>query len=118
MGKKRKTTRHRGGSRKGTLKGKPYTPKDKQARIIARSAFQNVSQVARAEGVSRNTVYRVRNAAENSMMLQTFRDMVVDLVPAAIKVLKKLIKREDRQAVIETLYGTRVLIQRHEVEKI
>jgi len=52
------------------------------------------------------------------MLLQSYRDMILDLVPSAIKGLRKLIRRVDRQAIIETLYGTRVLIQRQEVEKV
>jgi hypothetical protein len=43
--------------------------------------------------------------------------MILDLVPSAIKGLRKLIRRVDRQAIIETLYGSRVLTQHQEVEK-
>jgi len=52
------------------------------------------------------------------MLVQSYRDMILDLVPTAIKGLRKLIRKVDRQAIIETLYGTRVLIQRQEVEKV
>ena len=52
------------------------------------------------------------------MLLQFYRDMILDLVPAAIKGLRKLVRKVDRQAIIETLYGTRVLIQRQEIEKV
>jgi len=104
--------------RRNNPKGRNSTPKEKQARILARSTYQNISQIARDEGVSRGTVYRVRNTTENAMMLQAFRDEVLDIVPSALKGLKRLVKDLDRQAIIETLYGARVLLQRYEVQKV
>src|SRR5947207_11543129 len=103
---------------KRSKKGRLYTGKLKQARIIARSAYQNISQIAKAEGVSRGTVYRIRNSAENAMMLQAFRDEVLNIVPSALKTLIYHVKKKNLTAAIETLYGARVLIQRHEVEKV
>jgi transposase-like protein len=106
-------------TKRGQRKGRPYTPKPKQARIIARHlSGQSDREIARQEGVSRGTVYRVRAQSENLMLLQSYRDMILDLVPASIKGLGKLIRRVDRQAIIETLYGSRVLIHRQEVEQV
>jgi hypothetical protein len=106
-------------TKQGQRKGRPYTPKPKQATIIARHlSGQSDREITRQEGVSRGTVYRVRAQSENLMLVQSYREMILDLVPAAIKGLRKLIRKVDRQAIIETLYGTRVLIQRQEVEKV
>jgi hypothetical protein len=44
--------------------------------------------------------------------------MILDIVPDAIKGLAKLVKERDRQAIIETLKGARVLIDRHEVATV
>ncbi len=52
------------------------------------------------------------------MLVQSYRDRILDLVPSAIKGLAKLIKKTDRQAIIETLYGSRVFLRRQEIEKV
>jgi len=52
------------------------------------------------------------------MLLQEFRNKVLDIVPKALKALAYHVGKKNLQATIETLYGARVLIQRHEVEKV
>ncbi len=106
-------------SKRGQRKGRPYTAKIKQARVLTRVILgQPERQIAKEEGISRGTVSRIRNSSENAMLLQSYRDMVFDIVPDAIKGLAKLVKKRDRQAIIETLYGSRVLIHRQEVEQV
>jgi hypothetical protein len=106
-------------TKRNSLKGRVYTAKSKQARVVGRSLLgQNVSEIASEEQISRGTVYRIRSQSENAMLLQSYRDMVLDLVPGALKGLGKLIRQVDRQAIIETLYGSRVLNQRQEVEAV
>jgi transposase len=106
-------------TKRGQRKGRPYTPKPKQARIIARHlSGQSDREIAKQEGVSRGTIYRIRSQSENAMLLQSFREMILDIVPDAIKGLAKLVKERDRQAIIETLKGSRVLIDRHEVATV
>jgi len=106
-------------TKRGQRKGRPYTAKTKQARVLTRVVLgQPERQISKEEGISRGTVSRIRNSSENAMLLQSYRDMILDIVPNAIKGLAKLVKREDRQAIIEILYGTRVLIRRQEVEKV
>jgi transposase len=107
------------GTKRGQRKGRPYTAKTKQARVLTRVVLgQSERQIAKEEGISRGTVYRIRSQSENAMLLQSFREMILDIVPDAIKGLAKLVKERDRQAIIETLKGSRVLIDRHEVENI
>jgi len=107
------------GTKRGQRKGRPYTAKTKQARVLTRVVLgQSERQIAKEEGISRGTVYRIRSQSENAMLLQSFREMILDIVPDAIKGLAKLVKERDRQAIIETLKGSRVLIDRHEVEAI
>jgi len=106
-------------TKQGQRKGRPYTAKTKQARVLTRVVLgQPERQIAKEEGISRGTVSRIRNSSENAMLLQSYRDMILDIVPNAIKGLAKLVKKTDRQAIIEALYGSRVLIQRQEVEKV
>ena len=106
-------------TKRGQRKGRPYTPKPKQSRVLARhAAGHSDRRIAREEGISRGTVYRIRSQSENAMLLQSFREMILDIVPNAIKGLAQLVKEQDRQAIIETLYGSRVLIHRQEVEQV
>jgi len=106
-------------TKRGQRKGRPYIPKPKQFRVLARhAAGHSDRRIAREEGISRGTVYRIRSQSENAMLLQSFREMILDIVPNAIKGLAKLVKERDRQAIIETLYGARVLIDRHEVATV
>jgi transposase len=109
------------GTKRGQRKGRPYpyTAKTKQARVLTRVVLgQSERQIAKEEGISRGTVYRIRSQSENAMLLQSFREMILDIVPDAIKGLAKLVKERDRQAIIETLKGSRVLIDRHEVATV
>jgi len=106
-------------SKRGQKKGRPYTPQAKQVRIMARHlAGQSDREIAKDEGVHRGTVSRIRNSTENAMLLQDFRNKVMDIVPKALKALAYHVGKKNLQATIETLYGARVLIQRHEVEKV
>ncbi len=115
MGKKRKKKP----SKRGQKKGRPYTPQAKQTRIMARHiAGQSDREIAEKEGIHRGTVSRIRNSTENAMLLQEFRNKVLDIVPKALKALAYHVGKKNLQATIETLYGARVLIQRHEVEKV
>src|SRR5437773_1617726 len=58
------------------------------------------------------------DAGKMKKQLSSFQATKFSLLPSAIKGLAKLIKKTDRQAIIETLYGTRVLTQRQEIEKV
>jgi FixJ family two-component response regulator len=73
-------------TKRGQRKGRPYTPKPKQFRVLARhAAGHSDRRIAREEGISRGTVYRIRSQSENAMLLQSFREMILDIVPNAIK---------------------------------
>jgi len=98
-------------------KRKLRTPLAKQARVTARRMHgQSIRQIAAQESISRDTVMRILSKEETSLLIRGYRDTILqEYVPLAMNSLKKLLKREDRQATIETLYGSKVLIDRHEV---
>src|SRR5437016_2332129 len=101
-------------------KRKLRTPLAKQARVTARRMHgQSIRQIAAEENISKDTVMRVLSQEETSLLVRGYRDTILqEHVPLAMDSLKRLLKRDDRQATIETLYGSRVLIQRQEVEKV
>jgi hypothetical protein len=98
-------------------KRKLRTPLAKQARVAARRMHgQSIRQIAAQESISKDTVMRILSKEETSLLIRGYRDTILqEYVPLAMNSLKKLLKREDRQATIETLYGAKVLIDRHEV---
>jgi Helix-turn-helix domain of resolvase len=98
-------------------KCKLRTPLAKQARVTARRMQgQSIRQIATQENISKDTVMRILSKEETSLLIRGYRDTILqDYVPLAMNSLKNLLKREDRQATIETLYGSKVLIDRHEV---
>ena len=62
---------------------------------------------------------RVLSQEETSLLVHEYRDTILqDYVPLAMTSLKRLLKGDDRQATIETLYGSKVFLQRQEVEKV
>jgi len=101
-------------------KRKLRTPLAKQARVTARRMHgQSIREIAAQESISKDTVMRILSNEEASLLIRGYRDTILqEYVPLAMNSLKKLLKQEDRQATIETLYGAKVLIDRHEVENI
>jgi Helix-turn-helix domain of resolvase len=101
-------------------KCKLRTPLAKQARVTARRMQgQSIRQIATQENISKDTVMRILSKEETSLLIRGYRDTILqDYVPLAMNSLKNLLKRDDRQATIETLYGAKVLIQRQEVEAV
>ncbi len=101
-------------------KRKLRTPVAKQARITARRMHgQSIRQIAAQENISKDTVMRVLSQEESSLLVRGYRDTILqEHVPLAMDSLKRLLQRDDRQATIETLYGSRVLTQRQEIEKV
>jgi Helix-turn-helix domain of resolvase len=101
-------------------KCKLRTPLAKQARVTARRMQgQSIRQIATQENISKDTVMRILSKEETSLLIRGYRDTILqDHVPLAMSSLKRLLKRDDRQATIETLKGSRVLIDRHEVATV
>jgi len=97
-----------------------YTPKGKIARVrVRRIVGQTFRQIAEAENLSKNTVARILCQDETNEYIQAYQSAILtELVPLAVKGLKELLKKADRQAVIETLYGTKVFSQKHQVEGV
>jgi hypothetical protein len=80
---------------------------------------QSIRQIAGQEKISKDTVMRILSQEETSLLVQGYRDTILqDYVPLAMNSLKRLLKGDDRQAMIETLYGARVFIQRQEVDPV
>jgi len=101
-------------------KRKLRTPLAKQARITARRMHgQSIRQIAAQENISKDTVMRVLSQEETSLLVRGYRDTILEEhVPLAMDSLKRLLQRDDRQATIETLYGSRVLTERQEIQKV
>ena len=59
---------------------------------------------------------RILSQEEHEGLLQGYRAVVMtDLVPLAVKAVRHHLKKKDRQAGIETLYGAKVLLQQHDI---
>jgi hypothetical protein len=74
--------------------------------------------MSRELGLDRETVTRILSQQENQLLLQGYRQAVLRIVPDALVGLSHLVNQLDRTAIIEVLYGTRVLIDRHEVANV
>src|SRR5690242_21761489 len=101
-------------------KRRPNLSPQKVARIKARRlAGQKLREIAEAEGSSTQTIHRIVTQDEHKMLTQSYRDIIAtEILPEAVKSLAKLIKEADRTAVIETLYGMKVFVQRNEIETV
>jgi len=103
----------------GTSKRPLNTPASKQALVVG-MAFtgKKRSAIGRELGLDRETVTRILSQQENQLLLQVYRDAVLKIVPDALITAHHLVKMGDRQMATDILYGSRTLIQRHEVEKV
>lgn len=98
---------------------KPSTPVVKQAAVLALYLQNNKKlTIARELGLDRETVARIISQQENETLLQRYRDVVMKMVPDALIGAHHLVKQVDRQMITDILYGSRTLIQRHEVQKV
>jgi len=112
---KRKRKREKWGTSKKPLN----TPPSKQALVVGLSLTgKKRSAISRELGLDRETVTRILSQQENQLLLQGYRQAVLRIVPNALVGLSHLVNQLDRTAIIETLYGAKVLIDRHEVEAV
>lgn len=96
-----------------------YTPKATQADIVALSLTgSKKAAIARKLGLNPGTITRVLSQQETQNLIQSYRSVVLSIVPDALIGLSHLVNATDRQAIIETLYGGKILINRQEVEAI
>jgi hypothetical protein len=101
----------------GTSKKPLNTPPSKQALVVGLSLTgKKRSAISRELGLDRETVTRILSQQENQLLLQGYRQAVLRIVPDALIGLSHLVNQGDRTAIIEVLYGARVLMDRHEVE--
>ena len=106
---------------KAPYKRRPNIPSIKVAEVVGLYMTSRISrsQIARDLGLNRETVSRILSQEQNQLLIQKYRQTIIEgIVPNALIGLAKLVNKEDRQAIIETLYGSRILIQRSEVEQI
>jgi hypothetical protein len=96
----------------------PYTPMAKQAAEMALGvAGESNVQIARKVGLNRETVTRILSQPECEALAGEYRSEILSrIVPLAIKSLEKLVRKADRVAVIQTLFGMKIFSQRHEME--
>ncbi len=104
-----------------------YTPKAKQARIIAASlAGKSQRQIAREVGADRETVSRVLSQSEVQAFLDAYRDQYRELVPLALDLLRhelSIVPRRGKHAnpdalkvAIEITKGAQVAVPRSQGE--
>jgi hypothetical protein len=74
--------------------------------------------IARRLGIDRETVTRTLSQEEVQLIVHAYREAVLKIVPDALVGAAALVHRGDRQTIIEVLYGAKVLMDRHEVEKV
>jgi transposase-like protein len=96
----------------------PYTPTAKQAAVMALGiAGKSKVQIAREVGLNRETVTRILSQSEYTNIIEGLRSKIAsNLTPAVYKSLEKLIKKAHAPTVMQTLFGLKVLSQRHERE--
>ena len=91
---------------------KPETLKD---RVLARrAAGASYRQIARAEGISKNTVPTI--LAEKTAALEAYRDELRSTVPLALEQHKRILRKGDPAHVRWTLEATQVGVKREERE--
>lgn len=74
--------------------------------------------ISRELGLDRETVARIVSNDETRHLVQGYRSAVLKIVPSALIGLRELVSRLSERAIVETLYGARVLIERHEVAEV
>ena len=98
-----------------------YTPKAKQARVIAASlAGKSQRQISREEQISRPTVVKILSQPEVEILVTAYRQQARDLVPFCLAGLRaklvtadeKLRRRIDWKMMVEILKGTQIFITR------
>jgi len=113
------------GQKGATRKRGLYTPQAKQTRIIAASfAGKSNREIARQEGIKRDTVARVLSQPEVQELLAEYRQQARGLVPHCLAGLEaklitkggKLRKAIDWKMMVEILKGTQILVPKLEEE--
>ena len=82
-----------------------------------RIAGQTIREIARAENLSKNTVSRILSQDEVDILIQTYRSIILEeVLPLALESLKYNLKKNHPMVTMQTLFGTKVLSQHHELE--
>jgi hypothetical protein len=95
-------------------------PKAKPGVIRRRLRGESTRQIAKAEGIARNTVIRILSLPEVRMAVAECRSTILGRMPElAIRLVQIALgetKKGDRQALVDLLRGMGVLTTRHTVE--
>jgi hypothetical protein len=95
-------------------------PKAKLGVIRRRLRDESTRQIAKAEGIARNTVIRILSLPEVRMAVAECRSTILGRMPElAIRLVQIALgetKKGDRQALVDLLRGMGVLTTRHTVE--
>jgi hypothetical protein len=112
---KSKRKREKWGSSKKTL----HTPPTKRASVVGMYiSGAKQREIARQLELDRETVSRILSQEETRLLVRGYRDAVLRIVPQALIGAYELVRRLHPQTINNVLRGTRVLIDRHEVEQI
>jgi hypothetical protein len=99
--------------------GKPTRiPRVKQLEVLSVAmAGKNKSEIAKQTGLNRQTVVRILSQQEFDGLIEQMRSRIAEnALPVAYTSLMKLLKKADRVAVMQTLFGTKVLSAQTEVK--
>lgn len=115
MGQPKTANRKKWGSSKTPLR----TRKTKQASVVG-LYLSGVKQreIAKELELDRETVARILSQEETRLLVRSYRDAVLRIVPDALIGACELVRRLHPQTINNVLYGARVLIDRHEVEHV
>ena len=103
----------------GSFKKRLTIPKTTQARVVAEyltGAKQRA--ISRKLGLDRETVPRILSQPEVELLVQSYRDVVLKIVPDALIGAYELVQRLNPKTITDVLKGARVLIDRHQVEHV
>jgi transposase len=114
------------GPKTASRKGRLYTPKSRQVRVIAASLAGNSNrEISRQEGIRRDTVARILAQPEVEELRSEYRQRVLELVPDCVEGLKEKVrtktgrpqKNADWRMLVEILKGMQIFITKEVQEQ-
>ena len=96
----------------------PYTAKSKETKVVAMAvAGFNNSQIASEVKLNRETVARILSQNEfDDLTAQLRSRAITEIGNDAVSQLRKLVQKGNARAILETLYGLRVLSKNTQFE--
>lgn len=101
------------------LQYQPFAHPHKKAAVIGLYlSGKKKLQIAKELELDRETVVRILSQEETKLLVSGYRDAVLRIVPKALVGARELVDRLHPQTIANVLYGSRVLIDRHEVGRL